>query len=291
MRNDPQASERRRGEHRLGLIGFGAVGREVGDSLARLDEGRRLAAVLVREGRAADGYPVVHEVAALLGAGAETVLEAAGHAAVQAYGPAVLSAGADLLITSIGVLADPQVAAELLAAEAAGGGRLLMAPGAVAGLDGLIAARLAGLSAVTYTSYKPPHAWRGTAAEATLDLAHHEDEVVFFEGSSRDAALAYPKNANVAVTTAICGLGLDQTRARLVSSRRVGEPLGVIEAEGDFGRFRFEILARAAPSNPKSSLLTAHSLLQAARLGLGVPVRPLLAADAASEPMVTHEAA
>lgn len=260
---------------RLGLIGFGAVGQEVGASLARLGEADRLAAVLVREGRSAGPFPAVHDIETLIRAGPDLVLEAAGHAAVAQYGPALLSAGFDLVITSIGALADEAVAGALRRAEA-GGGRLLMAPGAVAGLDGLIAARLAGLKAVTYTSYKPPRAWRGTAAEAAIDLDHAAEEVVFFEGSARAAALAYPKNANVALSTALCGLGLDRTRARLVSSRRVDEPLGVIEAEGDFGRFRFEILARAAPSNPKSSLLTAHSLLQCARLGIGLPALRLL---------------
>ena len=44
-------------------------------------------------------------------------------------------------------------------------------------------------------------------------------------------------------------------------------PLGVIEAEGEFGTLRFEILAYASPRNPKTSLLTAHSLLAAVRDG------------------------
>jgi aspartate dehydrogenase len=204
------------------------------------------------------------------------VLECAGHGAVIDYAAAVLEAGLDLVITSIGVLADDDVAASLRQAAARGGGKLYLAPGAVAGLDGLVGARLAGLSQVTYTSFKPPHAWRGTAAEAVLDLDHPEDERVFFEGSARDAARQYPKNANVAVTVGICGLGIDATRVRLVSSRTVTDPVGLIEAEGAFGTFTFDIFARAAPSNPKTSALTAYSLLQCARLGIGLDAFALL---------------
>ena len=49
------------------------------------------------------------------------------------------------------------------------------------------------------------------------------------------------------------------------------DPLGVIEAAGAFGEFRFECLAKASPSNPKTSAITADSLLQCARLGIGIP--------------------
>ena len=45
-------------------------------------------------------------------------------------------------------------------------------------------------------------------------------------------------------------------------------PLGIIEAEGAFGRMRFEILAYASPRNPKTSLLTAHSIYAALREGI-----------------------
>ena len=105
-----------------------------------------------------------------------------------------------------------------------------------------------------------------------LDLDHREDERVFFEGSAREAAAAYPKNANAAVSIGLCGLGMDETTVRLVSSRKVTDPRGRIEAEGAFGRFDFDIFARATAGNPKSSMLTAYSLLQCVRLRLGVPV-------------------
>ena len=42
----------------------------------------------------------------------------------------------------------------------------------------------------------------------------------------------------------------------------------IIEASGDFGTFRFEILAYASPRNPKTSLLTAHSIVAAAYSGV-----------------------
>ncbi len=260
---------------RIALIGYGAIGREIAAALARLSESERLVAVLVRPGREAAASRTAHDAHELLAADPDVVLECAGHGAVKDYGPAILAAGVDLIITSTGALAETGTR-DMLSAAGAGGGRLFMAAGAVGGLDGLLAARLGGLNSVCYTSYKPPHAWRGTIADNTFDLDAPAVKQVLFEGSAREAALSYPKNANVAVAVALCGLGLERTRVRLISSREVTEPLGVIDADGACGRFRFESLAHAAPDNPKTSLLTAYSLLQCARLGQGLPVLELM---------------
>lgn len=256
----------------LGMIGFGAIGREVMAALARLGETTAMRAVLVRPGREAPN--AVHHVRDLIEARPRVVLECAGHAAVREFAAPLLRAGIDVIISSVGVLADDEIRNDLLDAER-GGGRALLPAGAIAGLDGLLAARLAGLDEVTYTSFKPPHAWRGTAAEQVLDLNHVEPEREFFAGSAREAALAYPRNVNVGVAIALAGLGLDATRVRLVSSRKLTDPLGRIEASGAFGHFRFDIFARAAADNPKTSALTAYSILQCARLGGALPVAGL----------------
>ncbi|MBH0114067.1 aspartate dehydrogenase [Novosphingobium sp. YJ-S2-02] len=263
------------GAGRIGLIGHGAIGTEISGALERLGERDSLVATLVREGR--DAPRAVHDVEALIAAKPDCVIECAGHAAAHAYAEALLRAGIDVVLSSVGVLADDAFAARLLAAEAQGGGRAMLPAGAIAGLDGFVAAALAGIDTVTYTSFKPPHAWRGTPAQDLIDLDHREEEVCFFEGSAREAAANYPKNANVAVAVGLSGIGLEQTRVRLVSSRKVADPLGVIEAEGPFGRFAFDILALAAPSNPKTSALTAYSLLQCARLGNAWPIARLVA--------------
>lgn len=262
MRRNPQ----------LGMIGFGAMGREVMSALTELGETGTLTAVLVRPGR--DAPNAVHDVEALIAARPQVVMECAGHSAVKEFAAPLLRAGIDVIISSVGVLADDRIRNELLDAER-GGGRALLPAGAIAGLDGLLAARLAGLDEVIYTSFKPPHAWRGTAAEQVLDLNHSEPEREFFSGTARAAALAYPKNVNVGVAIALVGLGMDETQVRLVSSRNVTDPLGRIEARGAFGHFRFDIFARAAADNPKTSALTAYSILQCARLGSALPISGL----------------
>ncbi len=258
---------------RIGVIGHGALGAEIVRTLTRLGESDRHVATLVRLGRNAP-----HEVfdsAGMIAARPDIVIECAGQHAVRDSVPALLAAGIDVIVSSIGVMADPAAAASFAAAERTGGGRVLLPAGAIAGLDGLVAAALVGIDRVTYTSYKPPLAWRGTPAETLIDLDDPAEEQVFYQGSARGAASAYPKNANVAVAVGLAGIGIDRTEVRLVSSRSIADPLGLIEAEGAFGRFRFEILGLATPENPKSSALTGFSLLQCARLGGAWPISGL----------------
>ena len=252
---------------RFAVIGFGAITEEMVRCLELRGELEGLGGVLVRRQRLAEAqrkaagrFPVVDDIGALLDLQAGMVAECAGHGAMRDYATTVLAHGTELLCSSVGVLADQQFATELAAA----GERVWIPSGAVAGIDGLLAARTAGLRSVTYTSIKPPLAWRGTPAERLVGA----ERTTFFEGSAREAAMLYPQNVNVGATVSLAGLGLDRTRVRLVSDPAASGPLGIIEAEGDFGSLRFEILAYASPRNPKTSLLTAHSMLIALREGV-----------------------
>jgi aspartate dehydrogenase len=264
---------RKRTLRRFAVIGFGAIGDEIVHCLDARGETDTLVGFLDLPERASDlarksagRFPIVSELEALLALKPDLIVEAAGHGAVARFGAEVLTRGYDLLVASVGALADRELARKLVAA-AAPGTELWIAAGAVAGIDGLLAARTLGPRAVIYTSAKGPKAWVGTAAEPAL-VGRETERVVFFEGTAREAAVQYPQNANVAATVALASLGLDRTRVQLVSDPAVRGPLGIIEAEGEFGCFRFEILALASPANPKTSAITGYSLVTAVHDGM-----------------------
>ena len=264
---------------RFAVIGYGAITEEMVRCLEERGELDTLLGVLVRpqrraeaQRRAAGRFAAVDSIEALLALEPEMVVECAGHGAMRELGPAVLAHGTDLLCSSVGVLADRSFAAQMAHAVKPPA-ELRIPSGAIAGIDGLLAARTAGLRSVTYTSVKPPLAWNGTPAEARLAGAARTRRTTFFEGSAREAAMQYPQNVNVGATLALAGLGLDRTIVKLVSDPQASGPLGIVEAGGDFGSFRFEVLAYASPRNPKTSLLTAHSLLMALREGVCFSVR------------------
>ena len=259
---------------RIAVIGYGAIADEMVRSLEARGETAALVGILVRPERlaeltrkAADRFAIVDALPRLLDLQPDIIVEAAGHAAVARFGPDILAQGFHLLLASVGALADRELSRALVAA-AAPVSELWIASGAVAGIDGLLAARSAGLRSVTYTSLKEPKAWNGTPAQGLLDESAKSRRVIFFRGTAREAALQFPQNANVGATIALASLGLDRTRVQLGSDPDVAGPIGIIDAEGDFGRFSFEILALASPTNPKTSALTGHSMVAAACDGM-----------------------
>lgn len=256
---------------RLALIGHGAIGRAITASLVQSPlPGHQLVALLVRPRQLADalatvpvGVLVTTDAAAMLATEPHTVIEAAGHGAVAAHGEAVLRHGVSLMLLSIGALADAALHEALLAAASAGGSQLLLPVGAIAGLDGLLALRQAGLHSVRYTSTKPPLAWRGTPADGPFDLAALRSPTVIFSGTARDAARLYPKNANLAAAVALAGLGFERTQVQLVADPAARGNSGRIDAEGATSRLQVTVAGAASAGNAKTSGIVAHSVLSA----------------------------
>jgi aspartate dehydrogenase len=190
------------------------------------------------------------------------VVECAGHAGLAQHGAAVLKHGVDLIVASVGALANPALEQALREAAAAGGAHMRIPSGAIGGLDALASARVGGLDAVRYVGRKPVHAWRGTAAEQAVNLDTVTSETVIFQGSAREAALTYPQNANVTAATALAGVGFDATRVTLYADPAARGNEHEIEAEGRFGSLRFSVVNQPLPENPKTSSLAAYSLVR-----------------------------
>ena len=244
----------------VAILGAGAIAGYVQEALAR--QGHPVSAYLVRPARL--GLPGRVARVCDLPVGTSLLVDCAGHDGLRAHGGEALAAGLDVLTLSIGALAEEDLARHLAEAAAAGGARLWLASGAIGGLDALRAARAGGLEAVTYRGIKPPLGWRGSAAEDVMDLdAPGPDPVTHFSGSAREAALRYPRNANVAAAVALSGLGLDATRVALVADPSAQGNRHEITARGAFGEMRFEITGAPLPGNPRSSALAAMSLVAA----------------------------
>ena len=249
---------------KIALVGNGAIARLVSDFCAGRSDRLSIVGAL---GLPADtvsvgAHPVVQSVDALLALKPDLVVECAGHSAVSAICGPVLGAGIDLIIVSTGSLADPALWNALSAAAARGTAKVKLVAGALPGVDALASAKLAGLSSVTLTSSKPPRAWKGTPAEATHDLDAITARTVIFSGNARDAALTFPKNANVAATAALAGVGFEQTRVMLVADPAVTQNVHRLEAAGAFGAMMLEIHANPSPDNPKTSHMAALSIMR-----------------------------
>lgn len=258
---------------RVGLIGFGTIGRVVGEAIRDGQAGRcELVGVLVRHPeRLADlseGFPGVvftNQPEVFLGQRPELVVEAAGQQALRQYGEDVLRAGADLFILAVGALTDQAFFDRLLALADEHGRRVIVGSGGIAALDWLQAAALGRLDRVTYTQRKPPHAWRGTiAAEQHPDIERIAAPLCIFEGVARDSARLFPENTNISAAVGLAGIGLDRTQVRIYADPTISANVSEIEIEGELGTLRLAL--RNTPSeNPKTSRLIAPSVIKALR--------------------------
>ena len=253
----------------VALVGYGAIGRYTVEALAG-DERCRIGAVIVRPGRLAATQAALGPAVRVcdniesLPEPPDLIVEAAGHGALVEHGIPALRAGHRLLVVSVGALADPALRTALEEAAQAGGVAEIV-PGAVGGIDALAAARQGGLTGVSYTSRKPPAAWKGTPGETLCDLDRLDAPFTLYEGPADRAALAWPKNANVAATVALAGVGFDRTSVRIVADPAAPGNVHEIEAVGAFGRMALRLEGRPLPDNPKTSSLTAFSVLRAIR--------------------------
>ncbi len=250
----------------VGIIGYGAIAQGLVLTLAEAGGGTD-AVVLLRPGKAAPPVPpgvrLVRDVQDLIAARPDCVVECAGHGALRDLGPAVLAAGIDLIVASVGALADDAVLADLKQAATRGGAQITLAAGAIGGIDVLAAAKLSGLTSVRYTGRKPPQAWAGSPAEDLLDLDALDAPAVFFEGSARAAAQAYPKNANVAATLAFAGMGLDDTQVRLIADPGASTNTHEYEVQSAAVSYAMTLAGKPSPLNPKTSQSTVLSLARA----------------------------
>jgi aspartate dehydrogenase len=252
----------------VALIGGGSIARVIVRELLKHHPNVQLVGVLVHDtARAlerglAKNTRLTSSLPELLSWKPKLIAECAGHSGLAQYGAAVLEHGTDLVVASVGALADPKLERTLRTAAAAGGAHMRIPSGAVGGLDALASARLGGLTKVRYVGRKPVAAWRDTNAEQAVNLDAITAATVIFEGSAREAALAYPQNANVAGAIALSGLGFDATRVSLIADPAARGNEHLIEAEGTFGRLSFNVVGTPMPGNPKTSSLAAYSLLR-----------------------------
>ncbi len=246
------------------LVGFGAIGQGIferarelphvfiTDIVVRAKEVDALQARLGHQVRVGSQVP---QHTTLL-------VECAGHAALVEHVLPALRLGIECAVLSVGALSSLDLPEQLAEAAHLGGTQLHLLSGAVGGIDAIAAARLAGLSEVTYTGRKPPIGWRGSHAEQVLHLDDLTEPTLILEASAREAARLYPKNANVAATVSLAGLGLDATRVRLIADPTITENIHEVEVTGDFGTMKITMMGKPMPNNPKTSMLTLLSALR-----------------------------
>ncbi len=192
----------------------------------------------------------------------DIVVEAAHPDAAPGVLDLAVKAGKDAMILSIGGLIGHE---RLLAAASSAGITVIMPSGAVAGIDAVKAAKIAGISSVTLTTRKSPASLEGAPyiRDKGIDIGSIKGETLIFEGSALEAVAAFPRNINVSALLSIAGMGPEQTKVRIVTSPEYSRNTHEIRVQSAAGKFTFITENVPFPSNPKTSHLAALSAIAA----------------------------
>ncbi len=257
---------------KIGLIGCGAIGRTIAVAMDRTEaigsiflfdrseeQARSLATRLEK---------AVHVTSIeVLIKNSQLVVEAASQEAVVEYAPEVLWAGRDLMLMSVGALADDKLADHLRMIAREKRCKIYIPTGAIAGVDGVRCAAEGRINEVMLETRKPPRALVGVEAISRLgvDLKEIKEEVVLFDGTARQACKDFPSNINVAAALSLAGIGFDETRVRIIADPKVDTNQHTITLKGSFGEMRSWVSNYPHPDNSKTSYLSALAAISMVR--------------------------
>ncbi len=271
----------------IALIGYGGIASRVAPAVRDMDDVQLVGAIVRTPGPAADdgvaelsldealaddalADDVLAEGASpegLSGRPVDLFVEAAGVPAVAEYGPHIVGAGKDLLITSVGALADPRLRRALLDD---GPGRVYVSNGAIGGLDILTGAALdGGLDSVVLETRKAPASliqpWMNEDLAGHLRSDATTEPIVLYEGDVAGAIDKFPANLNVAVALAHTTGMWDETVVKLIADPAAQQTKHTITASGASGTYRFEITNNPLPDSLATSGIVVNSVITGIR--------------------------
>jgi len=260
---------------RVGLVGCGTIGSQLAIAV---DAGKVPNASIVSlfdtvEGSAQSlksklqGSPAAYsDFAKFVTSDIDIVIEAASQDAVRKIGNAILESGKDLMVMSVGALADKIFLSELLLTASKKGRRIYVPTGAIAGIDAIRSVRHL-LESVTLTTTKSPKALAGAPFFETsnVKLDAIAKSTVVYEGPASEAVRAFPANVNVAAVLSLAGIGVDKTKVRIVADPAATTNQHEIVAKGGFGKLRITVNNVPSPGNPKTSFLAVLSAIECLR--------------------------
>ncbi len=203
----------------------------------------------------------------VLSSNAELVIEAASVRAARELLIPALRSGKDVLLLSVGALADVEFLREVESTAAEHRRKVHIPSGAVGALDALKSAREAGLEEVKLVTTKPPRALEGAPylAQRSISLAELRERRVVFSGSALEAIAGFPANVNVAVAVSLAGVGVERTKVEIVADPRAERNVHEVFARGSFGELHLRVENLPSPENPKTSYLAALSAIATLR--------------------------
>ena len=253
----------------MAVAGLGAIGFRVARAVDEKMPGLALVAVSARRPEQARrrlaGFRSMPRLLPIeeLAEEADVVVECLPPDLLKAVGEPAIHHGRVLVVASAGALLRYP---ELLEAGETGV-QIIVPSGALVALDGLRAAAEAGLEQVRLVTRKPTKSFadRVSVAGEDIDLSSLREPRRLYSGTVRAAVAAFPVNVNVAAAVSFAGLGPDDTEIEVWADPSARSNCHSLLVASKAGRFTVEVENLPDPDNPKSSSLTAYSIIACLR--------------------------
>ena len=252
---------------KIAVIGAGALSRIFCTQTQKLlSDDYRIVAVMARHFEHAERLAkdlkakACTDLSELFAEKPDIVVEFAGREAVKDYAIDVLKKGSDLVIASIGALADDEFRRHLTDTAREMNRKVYLPNGAIGALDLMQTFALMGGAEVTIGNTKAPRSLEGAPYLKGQSLPT-DKKAVIFEGSVIDAINGFPKNVNVAVAAALASDTLNKATVQITSDPSSAENIHHIVLKNRLMRAEVTIAGKPDPANPKSSTSTAWSVI------------------------------
>jgi aspartate dehydrogenase len=191
----------------------------------------------------------------------EIVVEAASQEAVIQYAEALLAAGKELVVMSVGALLRPEVRPLLAKYKS----RIHVPSGALGGLDALKALSLVGIESVELVTHKHPSklADEPYVRQKGLNLEGVREPLVVFEGTAEEAVRAFPRTLNIAASLALASGAT--VKVKIVADPAVHNNIHEFVARSRAGTLYVKVENLPHQENPKTSYLAALSAVELLR--------------------------
>lgn len=256
---------------KVALIGCGSIGRVIAESIAEKKVDMDLAYIYdistanIKEVISLFENPptISANIEEIADSPADLVVEAASVNVARKIIPLMLEARKDLMIMSIGALADNDFREKTMTRAEEMGNKIYLPSGAIGSLDALKSANMAKIESVTIKTTKNPGSLKGAPffSENPMDLDNLKEATLIYKGSARDAIQKFPANVNVSVALSLAGIGPEKTMVEIVADPDIKTNSHEIHVKGDFGSYHFRTENLPSPDNPKTSYLAALSAI------------------------------